>query len=596
MKKKHKRVKLKSTARRTFRYYLEELSKHKLLVAATQIALPLGILAQGFVLPWVLAQMIDTVTSGAVNADNVWDVFLPLILTAGGAMIFNQILQQVEVYSLWTLEIRAQYNLANKVFNTLAKQSMRFHNNRFGGSLVSQTNKFIGGFERLYDMLSFNLLPLLYNLLFTIVILGSTVPWFVVGLVVFVLIYIGVAALTYSKITHLNELHTRAETKQSGQLADSISNIMSVKSYAREKYEKSRFKDFSVGVKDAGLKMMKAVFVRDLCFGLLISSMMILLYVFFAGGNTIFGISVGVLVLMFSYTQNVLNQIFGVNRVFRDINKSLGDAHEITKILDLENDVSDVEGATLLGRAEGKVEFADVSFKHADGGEQVFEHLDLHIPAGQRVGLVGRSGSGKTTLTKLLLRFSDVQEGIITIDGQNVGMVTQESLRDNISYVPQETTLFHRSIADNIAYGKPKATRSEIIKAAKQANAWEFIKNLPDGLDTLTGERGVKLSGGQRQRIAIARAILKDAPILIMDEATASLDTESEKLIQEAIDRLMKGRTSIIIAHRLSTVAELDRVVVLDHGKIVEDGPHQDLIKKKGVYAKLWNKQTGTIK
>jgi ATP-binding cassette subfamily B protein len=266
----------------------------------------------------------------------------------------------------------------------------------------------------------------------------------------------------------------------------------------------------------------------------------------------------------------------------------------MTKILDLPNDVTDEPDATKLQVSQGAIRFDNVTFTHSDGQDAVFSQLDLEIEPGQRVGLVGRSGSGKTTLAKLLLRFADVETGTITIDGQDIKLVTQESLRRNIAYVPQETTLFHRTIAENIAYGKPNATKDEIIHAAKQANAWDFIKDLPKGLDTLTGERGVKLSGGQRQRVAIARAILKDAPILVLDEATASLDTESEKLIQEALSRLMKNRTAIIIAHRLSTVAELDRIILLDEGYIIEDDTHANLISGGGIYAKLWNRQTGT--
>jgi len=241
------------------------------------------------------------------------------------------------------------------------------------------------------------------------------------------------------------------------------------------------------------------------------------------------------------------------------------------------------------------VEFSHISFQHNDQKEPLFSDFSLEIPAGKSVGLVGVSGSGKTTLTKLLLRFDDVMRGAIFIDGQDVRDVTQESLRQAIAYVPQESTLFHRSVYENIAYGKPSATREEVERAAKLANADDFIKSMPEGYDTMVGERGVRLSGGQRQRIAIARAILKDAPILVLDEATSALDSESEALIQEALDNLMKGRTSIVIAHRLSTIAGLDEIVVLDDGKIVEQGTHQELLDKGGEYEKLWSRQSGAF-
>ena len=236
-----------------------------------------------------------------------------------------------------------------------------------------------------------------------------------------------------------------------------------------------------------------------------------------------------------------------------------------------------------------------ITFKHHDAKTPIFNDFSLRIKAGERVGLVGISGSGKTTLTKLLLRFADVDSGEILIDGQNISEVQQVSLRENIAYVPQETTLFHRSIAENIAYGKPDATQKEIERAAKLANAHEFIQELPNGYETLVGERGIKLSGGQRQRVAIARAILKDAPILVLDEATSALDSESEALIQDALEKLMKGRTSIVVAHRLSTIASMDKIVVLDDGKIVEQGSHHALIKRGGAYSQLWSRQSGAF-
>lgn len=262
-------------------------------------------------------------------------------------------------------------------------------------------------------------------------------------------------------------------------------------------------------------------------------------------------------------------------------------------ILSTESSVKDTDNATELVVPNGRVAFSDVRFMH-DGAEvSIFDGFSIDIAPGQRVGLVGHSGSGKTTFTRLLLRFNDIDDGSISIDGTDIATVTQQSLRSAIAYVPQEPLLFHRSLRDNIAYGNPTASMKDIERAARLANAFDFIQTLPKKFDTLVGERGIKLSGGQRQRIAIARAILKNAPILLLDEATSALDSESEKLIQDSLDELMKGRTSIVIAHRLSTIAKLDRIIVLDDGKIIEDGTHAQLLRKKGTYASLWSHQSG---
>jgi ATP-binding cassette subfamily B protein len=298
-------------------------------------------------------------------------------------------------------------------------------------------------------------------------------------------------------------------------------------------------------------------------------------------------------VFTITYLGRVSSSLFAIAPIVRTLEQTFLDAAPMTEILSKTPEILDEPNAKDLKVTKGAIQMNDVVFHYEDNGDTVFEKFSLDIKPGERIGIAGHSGGGKTTLTKLILRFTDVDSGEITIDGQNIAKVTQSSLRDSIAYVPQEPFLFHRSLRDNIAYAKPDATTDEVYEACRKAHAREFIDKLPHGLDTTVGERGVKLSGGQRQRIAIARAILKDAPILILDEATSALDSESEKLIQSSLKELMKDRTSIVIAHRLSTIQKLDRIIVLEDGAITEDGSHAQLLKKKGIYAALWAHQSG---
>lgn len=304
--------------------------------------------------------------------------------------------------------------------------------------------------------------------------------------------------------------------------------------------------------------------------------------------------SIGIAIFVIAYLQRVSSQLFVLGDIVNGYDRLLLQAAPITEMLTEPPKITDAPNAIDLKVAKGSIEFNRVDFAYDDALDvKVLSEINLSITAGQRVGLVGPSGAGKTTITKLLMRFNEATNGNIKIDGQDIQTVTQKSLRQSIAFVSQEPTLFHRSLRENISYGKLVASEQELQKAIKSANAYEFISKLPDGLDTIVGERGVKLSGGQRQRVAIARAILKDAPILILDEATSALDSESEKLIQASLESLMKGRTSIVIAHRLSTIAKLDRILVIDNGSIVEDGSHQELLAKDGIYARLWKHQSG---
>ena len=584
-----------SVAKRTLYYYWQSSKKYKWYAIGALLSTPVVVLIRTTLVQLIFASMIEDVSKGIPE-----DQIIPTLLPKGIALVALQlfvsaILGWLRVYWCWKYELLTLFDLGTVCFDAISKQSMRFHSDRFSGSLVSQTNKFISSLERLFDVIVFEALYLVSMIVLIIVVLIPRAPLFALILLALIIVYVMCSALTFKHISHLNEEHAEAENKQTGQLADSVSNILSVKSYGREAHERHRYANFNRATYNAGINMMNATMKRELVFSLVNICIIAALVVFMMYGNTVFGFGISTLILCVNYSMSIMSELWNVNNIFKHINRVFGDAHEMTIILDTEDDVIDVPGAKELKVKKGEIDFEGIRFKHADAKAPIFDDFTLHIKPGERVGLVGVSGSGKTTLTKLLLRFADVSEGEILIDGQNVSKVQQVSLRENIAYVPQETTLFHRSIAENIAYGKPDATPKEIERAAKLANAHEFIVNLPNGYDTLVGERGIKLSGGQRQRVAIARAILKDAPILVLDEATSALDSESEALIQDALEKLMKGRTSIVVAHRLSTIASMDNIVVLEDGKIVEHGNHRALIKRGGAYSQLWSRQSGAF-
>lgn len=546
---------------------------------------------------FLMGRIVDRVSLGNVGRSEVLTVFGPYIAALILVNAVGQLCSKLQDYACWKLEIRANYELATYCFDTLSNQSMTFHTNRFGGSLVSQTTKFLGAYNLLLETLTYSVMPTTFSVILIIAVLSRPVPLYVLILLIFLLFYILTAYRMYRRVLPLNEAAASAQNELSGELADSVANILSVKTFGREDYEKKLFQSANERVVREDSRRVRSSNVRGAVSSSIIVAIMALVTVFITGGNAWFGLSAGTLVMMFSYTYSLTMHFNMINSTMQRLNRVFGDASEMTAILDEPTLVADRPDAEALSVTEGRIDFQNLYFRYedADGTDNIFDGFSLHIPAGQRVGLVGRSGAGKTTLTKLLLRLSDIQEGEILVDGQNIAMCTQQSLRRQIGYVPQEALLFHRTIRENIAYGRPEASEEEIRYGAEKANALEFIEKLPQGFDTMVGERGIKLSGGQRQRVAIARAILADNPILVLDEATSALDSESERLVQEALSNLMEGRTAIVVAHRLSTVAALDRIIVIRDGKVYEDGTHAELLEKDGEYAGLWDRQTGAF-
>lgn len=493
------------------------------------------------------------------------------------------------------MQANSLYDLQHLAFKTMLNRGIRFHINNIGGKLVSDVVDFVGAFSTLMNAF--------YGIgtSLTLTIIGGLTVIYInswqlgVYLTITVTIMIYWAYLESNKRYSLRHRRLKAQKAVTSHLSDTIVNAATVKTFAAEKREiihgdalsrtlrELRKRDWQRAGTSGNNRM--AVLL------ILLIGLIIAVRITSHGNPALLGTSI----FAFTFTMTLILRLFDINNLTRQIEEVFLQASPMAKILLEESEVKDVPAAPSLSVTKGAIHFKNISFAYQDSksNQNIFTKLDLKINPGERVGFVGPSGGGKSTLTHLLLRFEDVQAGEVLIDGQNISKATQSSLRDAVGYVPQEPLLFHRSIKENIAYGKPIASQASIQKAASMAYAHDFIEELSDGYDTVVGERGVKLSGGQRQRIAIARAILKDAPILVLDEATSALDSESEQLIQEAMWQLIDGKTALIIAHRLSTIQRMDRIIVLDHGQIVEQGSHKELLKLDGVYAKLWKHQSG---
>lgn len=509
-------------------------------------------------------------------------------------IILGIILWRSQTVFAWIFEVRSVQRIMDHAFNHIQQQSSRFHADHFGGALVSQVNKFSSGYEKVMDELLWSITGGVLALISSIAILTSVSLPYGLALGILSILYLLVMGRRTTRQMPLDRALADSESKRTAKLADSITNVATIRSFAAERHESKLFhiqtSDTTVHYK----QLLTAVLVNQSISHVGTGFINILA---FAGGLaaiSVFHAPLGVLFLAINYTMSISRRLWESNRVVVNINRAIGDAGTLTEILDEAPEIKDNPDATVFSANRGAVNFKDVVFRYSERTKKpIFDKLNLNIKAGEKIGLVGVSGGGKTTITKLLQREIDIEAGSISIDGQDIASLRLADVRQAISLVPQEPMLFHRSIADNIGYAHPDVTLEAVVAAAKMAHADDFISSLPEGYNTLVGERGVKLSGGQRQRIAIARAMLKNAPILLLDEATSALDSESELLIQDALWRLMETKTAIVIAHRLSTIQKMDRVVVLADGVIVEQGSHKDLLAHGGTYAKLWAHQSG---
>nr|WP_295891728.1 ABC transporter ATP-binding protein [uncultured Devosia sp.] len=569
----------------TFRHW----SGRPALIAVICVLVIVSTLAEVMV-PVFSGQIVDAIAGGTgTGADAALRAFAIVV----GLGLTSVILRWFIFQGIIRLTIRMMADIVNNGFHRVQRFSTDWHANSFAGSTVRKITRGMWALDSLNDVLLIALLPSIVMLVGATVILGSY--WPVMGLVVGLgsVIYIGVTvALSMGFVSPAASLANAWDTRLGGALADAVSCNSVVKAFGAEDREEQRLRHV-LGKWD---NRTRRTWKRGTLSGTIQGFMMVTMQAGILGTGLLMwqqGLAtpgdITFVLAMFFVLQGYLRD---VGQHIRNLQRAVNDMEELVALDRTPLGIEDIRGAKTIAIGKGEIAFDHVTFQYGAHPTPLYRDFSVTIAPGERVGLVGHSGSGKTTFVKLIQRLYDVKDGAIRIDGQNIAEVKQASLRSQIAIVQQEPILFHRTLAENIAYARPDATRAEIELAAQQANAHDFILDLPKGYETLVGERGVKLSGGERQRVAIARAFLADARVLILDEATSSLDSESEVQIQQAMERLMVGRTTLVIAHRLSTVRALDRLLVFDKGRIVEEGDHAELIRLSGgIYRRLFERQ-----
>ena len=541
--------------------------------------------------PLVLKKLIDHLTISPTNPHAL--LVLPLgALVAYGALRFSTTLfTELREFLFARVTQRAVRTIALRVFRHLHALSLRFHLNRQTGGMTRDIERGTRGVSSLVSYSLFSILPTLVEITLVLGYLGTHYDAWFAGITVIALVtYITFTVTVTEWRTHfrrtMNELDSKANTKA----IDSLINYETVKYFGNEDYEAKRYDEGLQKYEQAAVRSQTSLSLLNSGQSLIIAAAVTAILWRATQGVIDKTMTLGDLVLVNSFMIQLYIPLNFLGVIYREIKQSLADMERLFGLLEQNREVADSPDAKPLVTHGAQVEFSHVEFSY-DPKRQILFDVDFTIPPGTTTAVVGHSGSGKSTLSRLLFRFYDVQQGAIRIDGQDVRNVTQDSLRHAIGIVPQDTVLFNDTIEYNIAYGRPGATRADIVAAARAASIHDFIESLPDGYATMVGERGLKLSGGEKQRVAIARTLLKNPAILIFDEATSALDSKSEQAIQAQLKEIAKQRTTLVIAHRLSTIADAHQILVLDHGRIVERGTHAALLAADGLYRQMWDRQ-----
>ena len=513
---------------------------------------------------------------------------ITLFVLYGAARMAGSLFNEVRDAVFARVRYRAMRRLSNKVLSHLHKLSLRYHLERRTGNVVRDLERGTSSISQILNYLVFNIVPTFAEfILVAFILLGQYEAKFALITFSTVFIYIGFTLMVTEWRMHFRHKMNALDSESNGQAVDSLINYETVKYFNNENYEVNRYDKTLSSWENAAVKSQTSMSILNFGQGAIIATGLTFIMVYAGQGVTDGKMTLGDLVLINTMMLQLFMPLSFLGIIYRMLKHTLADMDMVFKLLDEDLEIKDAKGAKELKHVKGEIKFEHVDFSYNENRE-ILHDVSFTVRPGEKLAIVGHSGSGKSTLARLLFRFYNVNSGQILYDNQNIAEVTQDSLRQAVGIVPQDTVLFNESVLYNIEYAKPGATKDEIIAAAKLANIHEFIESLPDGYETAVGERGLKLSGGEKQRLAIARVILKGSPILIFDEATSSLDSKSEKVILEALSSVAQSHTTLVIAHRLSTITDSDEILVMDKGRIVEQGTHSDLLAKMGLYADMW--------